>query len=448
MQSVLSRINKCRGQRALVYDGKQDMLSILYGMGLDADIVLLNPFDVRSAAWDIAADITTPAAAQEIASILIPEDKNTTQPFFPDSGRHLLTKTIEFLIRRLPGSWTLRDALLIAKSTSLLRRVLTETPGNSELLDYFRSETTGANILSTIHTKFQRYEFIAAMWEHAETKFSLEKWLTSESILVLGNDETTRSALDAINQVIFHRLSKLLIGLPESNTTQNWIFLDEVREAGRLEGLSSLLTKGRSKGVSVILGFQDIEGLHEVYGTKVANELTGQCGNKAILKLNSPETAKWASSLFGEREVFECRESKSHVSAKHGGSSGVTTSEQLVNRKLILDSQFLQLPATTEENGLCGYYISPYLGAYRTKLSGEWIKKSLKPSDSRVPNSIARPSTQQELKPWGDEDFERVGLALKNQSSKRGKRLKKYKLEKTAVKPEIKRKKIMKVGVS
>ncbi|HQH29101.1 MAG TPA: type IV secretion system DNA-binding domain-containing protein, partial [Oligoflexia bacterium] len=103
MQSVLSRINKCRGQRALVYDGKQDMLSILYGMGLDADIVLLNPFDVRSAAWDIAADITTPAAAQEIASILIPEDKNTTQPFFPDSGRHLLTKTIEFLIRRLPG---------------------------------------------------------------------------------------------------------------------------------------------------------------------------------------------------------------------------------------------------------------------------------------------------------------------------------------------------------
>lgn len=53
------------------------------------------------------------------------------------------------------------------------------------------------------------------------------------------------------------------------------MFLDELRDLGRLDALNRLLLKGRSKNVSVVLGFQDIEGLREVYGDKVANEIVG-----------------------------------------------------------------------------------------------------------------------------------------------------------------------------
>ncbi len=95
-----------------------------------------------------------------------------------------------------------------------------------------------------------RYEFIAASWERSSRSISLREWLETESILILGNDEATRTALDAINQVIFKRLSELVLAQSESEseTRRTWIFLDELRQGGRLEELSALLTKGRSKG--------------------------------------------------------------------------------------------------------------------------------------------------------------------------------------------------------
>jgi len=80
--------------------------------------------------------------------------------------------------------------------------------------------------------------------------------LSPHSILVLGNDEDNRAAIDTINQLIFKRLSELMLAQPEVNpgdSKSTWFLLDEVRQAGKLEGLSALMTKGRSKGAAVLL---------------------------------------------------------------------------------------------------------------------------------------------------------------------------------------------------
>src|SRR5262245_2108415 len=77
--------------RALVYDSKRELLPVLHGIfrrlgRTDAEqkITLLNPFDVRGVAWDIAADIKEPAHAQELATILVPD--NAKEPFFPSAA--------------------------------------------------------------------------------------------------------------------------------------------------------------------------------------------------------------------------------------------------------------------------------------------------------------------------------------------------------------------------
>ena len=133
---------------------------------------------------------------------------------------------------------------------------------------------------------------IAAAWGQATETVSLTEFMQGELVLVLGNDESCRTALDAINRVLFQRLSELILSGPETRTRQTWIFLDEVREAGRLDGLSRLMTKGRSKGACVALGFQAIEGMRAVYGEHVASEITGLCNHKAILRLESPPSAQ------------------------------------------------------------------------------------------------------------------------------------------------------------
>ena len=80
-------------------------------------------------------------------------------------------------------------------------------------------------------------------------------------------------------------------------------FLDEFREAGKLEGLRRLLNKGRSKGACVVLGCQDVEGVRAEYGREEANEILAQCTHTVVLNVGSPETAQWATGIFGEVDM-------------------------------------------------------------------------------------------------------------------------------------------------
>ena len=295
-------------QRAVIYDAKQDLLSLLSGMGIRARVHILNPLDARSAAWDMAADVTSPAAALQAATLLIPKATNDANPFFSNAARQLLYGVLLALIQTAPRRWTLRHVVLILRSESLLRQVLSSTDSTRYLLQFFEQASTFQNILSTVLTRLAPFEIVAAAWDRSENRISLREFLESESILVLGNDEDNRAAIDTINQLLFKRLSELVLAQPEvppGSLRTTWILLDEVRQAGKLDGLAALSTKGRSKGAALLLGFQDINGPRDVYGREVADELVGQCNTKAILRLNSPETASWASKLIGNSDYIE-----------------------------------------------------------------------------------------------------------------------------------------------
>jgi len=431
MQSVLRHIGEGRDTRALIYDAKQDMFSILHGMGLASKIVTLNPFDERCAAWNMAKDITSPATAQQIATILIPEEKHSSNPYFSDAARALLTGVFISFIKAAPGAWTFRDVVYAMKSSSRLRGILERYPETKDLIEqYFSNEKTSNDVISTVATKMQRYEYIAAAWDRATTQISLRDWLTDEYILVLGNDEATRTALDAINQVIFKRLTELVLAQSESDTRRTWVFLDELRQAGKLDGMNSLLTMGRSKGACAVLGFQDIEGLSSVYGDREAAELVGLCANKAILRTDSPGTAKWASSLFGEREILEYRRSKNEGSGSssstfkigdtHSSQTSESLSEQVAKREVLLPSEIMDMATTSLDTSLPGYYIIPEIGAYGVRISGPWIKSELRQANADVPNIIKRPEEHQYLRAWDYNDLLRLGISRTPKSAGNG----------------------------
>lgn len=83
-----------------IYDAKQDILSLLGGMGLRCPIATFHPFDARCVAWDMAADITSPAAALQAATLLVPKAQQDANPFFSNAARHLMSATLLALISR------------------------------------------------------------------------------------------------------------------------------------------------------------------------------------------------------------------------------------------------------------------------------------------------------------------------------------------------------------
>ena len=416
MQSALKTIGLGLDQRAIVFDAKQDVLSILAGMNLRCPVLTLDPFDARGYAWDMAADITALTDAQTLAVNLVPIDEQATQKFFDEAVRSLFEEVIVTFIDTVPGNWTFADVINTLRDRDRLCRVLKKTTQGAELLKLcFANEETARNIMSNVHVRTNPYRSIAATWQRAKAAgrmVSLNDWLDQEYVLVLGNSHKARPAIQAINQVLFTRLKELILDQSESTTRRNWVFLDEVRQAGRLAALTDLMVEGRSKGACVVLGFQDIEGMKHVHTTHLANELIGQAHNVCFTKLVNPETAAHASENFGEYEQTEVNESFTESS---GGGRSRTVSVSRAKHVAVMPSEFMSIPMPSPEKGLTFYAITTELGAYRDTMSGEDVKSILcapnsDPEKGGMPNRVPVPDDWQRIKAWGLADYVRLKI--------------------------------------
>lgn len=416
-QSVLPHIGIAPDRRAVVYDPKLDFVSILHGMGLRCPIIILCPFDLRCASWDIAADCTDIAAAMEIGLILIPEEEGHNR-YFPDAARDLLQGVLVSFLTTTPGVWTLRDIVHAMTNPGYLRQIVARSPHTHRLLSYFEKASNFASVQTTINTKMAPLAVVAACWSRAAQTVSLQAWQQGQFILVLGNHEKLRGTLDTLYRILFKRISEVILAADNSPTRQTWLFLDEVRETKKMDGLSRLLTQGRSKGVSVVLGAQGIEGIRDAFGDKAGEELVTQCSQFTFLGLNSPATADWASKLLGQYERREHRESvtRDHTShtqenqTTYTDKDQTTSAEQIVSRKTVLPAELLSLPSANPKNGIHGYHISPDVGAWFAKIPGRWVNRNCCPPHPGVPNHVPRPASHQYLLPWDEHDLARLHL--------------------------------------
>lgn len=402
MKAVLAPSSPERQVRALVYDPKRDFYPVLVGMGVpEESIVVFHPFDSRSTAWDIAADVNDAASSRQIAEILSPREKQNVQPFFINASIDLVTSVIDVFRTLRPGAWTLNDVIEAFTTHERLRKVLNLTPDGRDVLQIYLggSQETGSNVFTTIRTKLVPYATAARLSARAKTKLSLTEWATSlkPRVLLLGTDDTNGASLDPLNRAIFLRASQLVTGRVDENPAdESWFFVDEARWAGKLEGLTGLMLKGRSKGAHVVLGFQDILGLRDVYEGMVADEIVGQCGNFAVLKLNSPVTMNWASSYFGQFEEYVASFGES--SSAQGNSSSVNYS--LTVRHAMLEQEFRNFPLPDPDSGITGAFSCPDK-AWRDTVPKRFVSTYLR-SPSSHPGFDARPPQDQDRVPWPD----------------------------------------------
>lgn len=409
-QSILKFIGRGHDIRAFIYDPKAEFIPALMGMGCPATIHILHPFDQRCVSWDMAEDVTSPAGAYQVASSLVPEEKGESQ-FWAQATRHMLAGVMEAFIRQCPGQWTLRDVLLVMRRPERVKGVLALHPETQHVWELYASEQrTLANLFSTITSKLRPYEIVAALWSRASGKISLREWASGESVLVLGESSRFKTSLDPINRLLFDQMVDLLLDGSETTTRKTFVVLDEAREMGKLEKLHSLLLKGRSKGVSVVLGFQDIAGMREVYGDKVASELTGQINNKTFLRTDSYDTAKWIEDHMGKVEYDVVTTTVSSSSTDGKSTEGTNTAPSVRTEPLVMASQVMGIPKTSPEHGFAALHDVARVGAYYTHIPFNDVIGSLNPPADGIANHDPRPDSDQLLKEWNMEDLKRLNL--------------------------------------
>lgn len=407
LRGLLGTVRPESDRRLLVFDPRNELYSVLFGMDPECPVVTLNPADLRSAAWDIGRDVTDPAGALEIAGILLPKSKGDANPFFDVMVRNLLAGVLLDLLLTAPGRYTLRDAVLILGSEGYLRQVIDRTPYNHHLRSAFEPAVTWKSIEATVAAKTAELRILAAYWHHARDAVSLADWVADQSsTLVLGTDPRIETTSVAVNRLLVKRLSELILAGPEGTPKRTYLAIDELPALGGdqpVPGLADLCHRGRARGARVAVVFQTVEDLRRIYTDHGAHALLAEFGNKLLLRAEDPAHAKWCSEVVGDTEDWEKEES--------WGPGGRTVRWVRYKRPLVPPAEFYQILPATPANGLNGYALSPFIdGVWKAQVPGAWVSAHLPRANPFVPAFVPRPAEHQYLPPFTEADLARLKL--------------------------------------
>ncbi|MDP2794046.1 MAG: type IV secretion system DNA-binding domain-containing protein [Sulfurisoma sp.] len=312
-QTILPLIQaaQARRDRCLIFDNKGDFSAKLQGM-------ILAPWDTRSPIWDIATDVQTASAAAEFAALIVPEGESN--PMWHSAARQVLTGCLIALqARNGAGSWGFRDLANMLSSTpeTLLETMKEFHPEAIKTVEFNNVTTTGIliNLMSSLSAIFE----LAHAWPHPTPGkcFSILRWIDGDfpeirTVLLPGNGQFKTLAQGFARSII--GLSSQHINSPnvgESRARKLWFFLDEMPQLGKIEAIFPLVEVGRSKGIRVVIGLQDVAQLRHIYGHDMADAACSMVGTHIVARVSAGETAEFiAEKLIGDREIRRLEESR------------------------------------------------------------------------------------------------------------------------------------------
>jgi hypothetical protein len=148
--------------------------------------------------------------------------------------------------------------------------------------------------------------------------------------------------------------------------------------------------------------------MKDAVGEHIADEINDNIWHWALCRMGGDVSAEWASKLVGEVEFEEQTESI--------GPGGRSTSTTVTRRRALLPEYFMELPPPTPQTGVAGVFITPHTGAYTHSVPGPEIAAARRLARADVPNFHPRPKSHQELPPWTEADYQRVGLRPEEQA--------------------------------
>lgn len=442
LQSIARRFRRTwkKPEQLILFDAKNDALDLLKAIGLEsdsmqtkkgagaevaeaakeskpnpkaADVWILNPADPNSAVWNVAEAVQSPMMARHLATLMVPEERNSNSPYFTDGARELIYAVLLGLCSVAGVRWTFRDLLCALESQDRIVAVASQNKRAGTLAArLLGDERHTPGILSTLGTKLGRFEQVAALWHARSAKaprlFSIREFLARPGVLILGNDPVLRDSFWPINAMLLKALTQEILREPDTLEPRHWFVLDEFRAMENVQCIHDLLNRGRSKGASVLIGLQSIDGLMEIYRENGANDILSQCASKTFLRAGGPVTAEWAARFFGQ---IRCKETVVSEST-HGFATSISIQHNITERSLFVASYFMNLALPHPGGDYAAVCDVPCLGhffivnrSFDEVLS--WRNQGNKPPDKPVVKPATSPCEEvfpspldETLQPW------------------------------------------------
>jgi type IV secretory pathway TraG/TraD family ATPase VirD4 len=336
-----------RGDRAVIADPDGGYLRHFYDAARGDKI--LNPFDPRSAKWDLFGEITNDYDVDQLARSLIPDHEGTDRSWRAYARTFFSAVTAQ---AHAAGSREVSELyrLLVVAGTAELKTLVAGTPAqpfleehNGRMFDSIRSVTSSAVSALEYVARQQSAPLSVRDWVRNADSPGSPRLAHSGGVLFMpyraGQIAALRSTISAwMRLAIFEAMNR------DEGEQRLWFVVDELDALGQIDGLKDALARLRKFGGRCVLGFQSIGQVSSTYGGGEAQTIVENCGNTLILRCSGSEhggTSQFASRLIGEREVTRITNSRSRRPTDFLASTSQT--EHTATEAAVMASEIEQL---------------------------------------------------------------------------------------------------------
>ena len=332
---VVSQI-RARGERCVIYDKMGSYTRAFFDAERD---VLMNPLDARAPLWSPFLEARNPRDFDMMAAALIPQQKDTVDPFWVTAARQLFSNGAGvFWNRGVTENKVLVDHLLKTDLTALAEAM--EGTVAQSIVDP-ENPKTALSVRAMLTAHLSALEFLPDTGK----PFSIREWISDENkdgFLFLTSRGDQHASLRGLISTWLEIAVNAMLTLAQDDGRRIWVILDELPTLHQVPSLQPGLAESRQFGGCFVLGVQVAAALRDLYGRNGAETISGLCGTRVVLAAPDRDTAQWSADSLGRSEVEEVAEGYSYGANTIRDGVSLTPRREL--RSLALPSEIMRLP--------------------------------------------------------------------------------------------------------
>ena len=338
ISNLVAQIRK-RGERCVIYDKMGSYTRSFFDPDRD---VLMNPLDARAPCWSPFLEARSPRDFDMMAAALIPQQKDTVDPFWVTAARQLFSNGAGVLWEKgVVENKVLVDHLLKTELTALAEAM--EGTVAQSIVDPDNPKTA-LSVRAMLTAHLSALEFLPDTGK----PYSIRDWISREDgeegaggFLFLTSRGDQHASLRGLISTWLEIAVNAMLSLAQDDGRRIWVILDELPTLHQVPSLQPGLAESRQFGGCFVLGVQVISALRDLYGRNGAETISGLCGTRVVLAAPDRDTAQWSADSLGRSEVEEVAEGFSYGANTIRDGVSLTPKREL--RALALASEIMRL---------------------------------------------------------------------------------------------------------